>query len=182
MLTVCLTQFKRHRWPYNGHLNRLLNNLRSHAIESDNDFPLFLNSYFSFWYSSSYSYLFMICVSFKCLGFPGDSVGKNPAANAGDAGSILHTQEKSWVGKISWRRAWQPTPVFLPGESHGQRGLEGYSPGELQKVGHDSVTKTRTKIFNWLRSLYVSDFSFPFFFFSCFVSFKNIFQCLWFSS
>ena len=32
------------------------------------------------------------------------------------------------VGKIQWRRKWQPTPVFLPGESHGQRGLAGYSP------------------------------------------------------
>ena len=31
-----------------------------------------------------------------------------------------------WVGKI-WRRAWQPTPVFLPGKSHGQRCLAGYS-------------------------------------------------------
>ena len=34
----------------------------------------------------------------------------------------------SWVGKISCRRAWQPTPIFLPGESHGRRSLEGYSP------------------------------------------------------
>ena len=33
-----------------------------------------------------------------------------------------------WVGKISWRRKWQPTPVFLPGESQGQRSLVGYSP------------------------------------------------------
>ena len=33
-----------------------------------------------------------------------------------------------WVGKIPWRRTWQPTPVFLPGESHGQRSLVGYSP------------------------------------------------------
>ena len=33
-----------------------------------------------------------------------------------------------WVGKIPWRRAQQPTPVFLPGESHGQRSLAGYSP------------------------------------------------------
>ena len=32
------------------------------------------------------------------------------------------------VGKAPWRREWQPTPVFLPGESHGQRSLEGYSP------------------------------------------------------
>ena len=33
-----------------------------------------------------------------------------------------------WVGKIPWRRAWQPAPVFLPGESHEQRSLVGYSP------------------------------------------------------
>ena len=33
-----------------------------------------------------------------------------------------------WVGKIPWRKAWQLTPVFLPGESHGQRSLKGYSP------------------------------------------------------
>ena len=33
-----------------------------------------------------------------------------------------------WVRKIPWRRKWQPTPVFLPGESHGQRSLVGYSP------------------------------------------------------
>ena len=32
-----------------------------------------------------------------------------------------------WVGKIPWRREWQPTPVFLPGEFHGQRRLAGYS-------------------------------------------------------
>ena len=33
-----------------------------------------------------------------------------------------------WVGKILWRRKWQPTPVLLPGESHGGRSLAGYSP------------------------------------------------------
>ena len=33
-----------------------------------------------------------------------------------------------WVEKISWRRKWQPTLIFLPGESHGQRSLAGYSP------------------------------------------------------
>ena len=33
-----------------------------------------------------------------------------------------------WVGKIPWRRAWQPTPVFLSGKSHGQRSLAGYNP------------------------------------------------------
>jgi len=33
-----------------------------------------------------------------------------------------------WVRKIPWRRKWQPTPVLLPGKSHGQRSLAGYSP------------------------------------------------------
>ena len=42
----------------------------------------------------------------------------------------------SWVGKIPWRRAWQPTPVFLPGESPGQRSLAGHSPQGC-RVRHD---------------------------------------------
>ena len=36
---------------------------------------------------------------------------------------------KPWVGKIPWKRKWQPTPVCLPGKSHGQGSLEVYSPG-----------------------------------------------------
>ena len=50
---------------------------------------------------------------------------KNQSANAGDirdAGSIPGS------GGLPWRRPWQPTPVFLPGESHGQRSLAGHSP------------------------------------------------------
>ena len=41
----------------------------------------------------------------------------------------------------SWRRKWQPTPVFLPGKSHEQGSLAGYSPWVLQKVGHDLAAK-----------------------------------------
>ena len=44
-----------------------------------------------------------------------------------------------WVGKISWRRQWQPTLVFLPGKSHGRRSLVGYSPRGL-RVRHDWAT------------------------------------------
>ena len=44
---------------------------------------------------------------------------------------------ETWVqslgGKIPWRRKWQPTPVFLPGESHGRRSLVGYSPQGLKE-------------------------------------------------
>ena len=39
-----------------------------------------------------------------------------------------------WVGKLPWRRKWQPTPVFLPGKSHGQRSLVGYSPWDHIKA------------------------------------------------
>ena len=43
-----------------------------------------------------------------------------------------------WVGEILWRRKWQPTPVFLPGKSQGQRSLEGYSPW-----GHKEWTRLK---------------------------------------
>jgi len=41
--------------------------------------------------------------------------------------AVQETQVQSLGWKILWRRKWQPTPVFLPGESHGQRSLAGYS-------------------------------------------------------
>ena len=40
----------------------------------------------------------------------------------------------SLVGKIPWKRKWQPTPVFLPGESHGQRSLVGYNSWGLKEL------------------------------------------------
>ena len=49
------------------------------------------------------------------------------AGEAGDTGSIL-------VGKKPWSRQWQPTPVFLPGEVHGQRSPAGYSPWCLKEL------------------------------------------------
>ena len=57
------------------------------------------------------------------MDFPGGSVVKNPPASA---------NKRHWfdprVGKIPRSRKWQPAPVFLPGKSHGQRSLAGYSP------------------------------------------------------
>jgi len=59
------------------------------------------------------------------LGLPRWLCGKEPACQC-----RRHKRRKfdAWVRKIPWRRAWQPTPVFLPGESHGQRSLAGYGP------------------------------------------------------
>ena len=46
-----------------------------------------------------------------------------------------------WVKKISWRRQWKPTPIFLPGKFHGQRSLVGYSPRGCKRVGQNLATE-----------------------------------------
>ena len=51
-----------------------------------------------------------------------------------------------WVRKITWRRKWQPTLVFLPGKSQGQRSLAGYSPWGHKRVGHDLVTRRHQNV------------------------------------
>ena len=58
--------------------------------------------------------------------FPACSVVKDPPARR----LGFHV----WVGKIPWRRKWQLTPVFLPGKSHGQRSLAGYSPWSCKEL------------------------------------------------
>ena len=61
---------------------------------------------------------------------------KESACSAGDTGDRLD----SWVRKIPWKMAWQPTPVFLPGEYHGQRSLAGYSQWGLKESDTAEVT------------------------------------------
>ena len=59
------------------------------------------------------------------LGFPGGASSEEPACHcSGCKRRGFHP----WVGKIHWRRAWQPTPVFLPGKSHAQSSLASYGP------------------------------------------------------
>ena len=60
------------------------------------------------------------CLTIILLGFPGGSDGKESACSAGDQGSIPGSERFS-------RREWQSTPVFLPGQFHGQRSLAGHS-------------------------------------------------------
>ena len=67
-------------------------------------------------------------------GFLGGTVVKNLPANVGDA--------RDWVRKILWRRKWQPTPVFLPGKSHGPRSLVGYSSWGRKES--DTIDHTHT--------------------------------------
>ena len=61
-----------------------------------------------------------------------------------------------WVGKIPWRRKWQHIPVVLPGESHGQRSLAGYSPWGCKES--DMTDETNTISFHRL-SLFHSRWS-----------------------
>ena len=90
----------------------------------------------------------MYCHRFRKLnntGFPGGAAVKNPHGNAGDVGSIPRS------GRFPWRRKQQPIPVFLPGESHGQRSLAG-----LQSIwgGKESDTTERLHFTVVLKVLY----------------------------
>ena len=59
------------------------------------------------------------------LGFPCGSSGKESTCQCR---RLRRHGFDSWVWKIPWRKKWQPTPIFLPGKSHGWRSLVGYSP------------------------------------------------------
>ena len=68
---------------------------------------------------------------------------KNPPAIVGD---VKTCEFHRWVGKIPWRRARQPTLVFLPGEAHGQRSLVGYSPWGLTESDMTEQLSTHSLI------------------------------------
>jgi len=74
------------------------------------------------------SFILIIYMLYYPMGFPGGPAVKNLPADAGDVGSV------PGLGKTPWRRKWQPTPVFLPGEFHGQRSPPGYRPWGLKRV------------------------------------------------
>ena len=80
-----------------------------------------------------YTYMY----PFSCKGFPGGASGKEPTCQ-----SRRHKrcEFNPWVRKLPWRRAWQPAPVFLPGESHGQRSLMGYGSQGHRESGMTEAT------------------------------------------
>ena len=55
-----------------------------------------------------------------------------------------------WIGKTFWRRKWQPTAIFLPGKSHGQRTLVGYSSQGGKRFRHDWVTQQQNT--DWIHN------------------------------
>ena len=91
------------------------------------------------------------------MGFPGGSVVRNLPANrrivcwqlSVDCLLPIHLQEiRVWsLGwEDPWRRKWQPTPVFLPGKSHGHGSLVGYSPWDCKRIWHNLVTKQQQSV------------------------------------
>ena len=89
------------------------------------------------WANSSVSFLKNIKFMSVFWSFPGGARSKETTCQC-----RIHKRPgfHPWVGKIPCRRAWQPTPVFLPGESHGQRSLAGYSPWSHKESGKTEVT------------------------------------------
>ena len=90
------------------------------------------------------------------------SAGKESASSTGDTASIPGLGGSSgegierpgydpWVGEIPRRRAWQPTPVFLPRESHGQRGLANYSPWGCRESDRTEGISTQARRISSLR-------------------------------
>ena len=70
-------------------------------------------------------------------GFSGGVSGKEPACQCRRPKRLRFDP---WVGKIPQRRPWEPTPVLLPGESHGQRSPVGYSPEGHRESDMTEVT------------------------------------------
>ena len=79
--------------------------------------------------------LYCFVFTYVILGFPGGSEGKAPARNVGDPGSI------SGSGRSPGEGHGNPTPVFLPGKSHGRRSLVGPNPWSCKK---SDMTNTLT--------------------------------------
>ena len=90
----------------------------------------------------------------------------------------------SWVGKIPCRKKWQPTPIFLPEKSHGQRSLSSYSPWAIkeprtQLSTHTCILINKTKKF---QGLHLIEFVFFFIFTITFLEITGLPSCFYFPS
>ena len=79
-------------------------------------------------------------------GLPHSSVVKNPP----ECRRCRRHKFSPWVGKILWRRVWQPTPVFLPGKSHEQRNLAGCDPWDHKELDTTKVTEHARIHWGWI--------------------------------
>ena len=80
--------------------------------------------------------MFIYIYIYIYIGFPGGASKESACQRRRHKRHVFDP----WVRKIPRRRAWQPTSVFLPGESHGQRSLAGYSPCGCKESDRTEVT------------------------------------------
>ena len=80
------------------------------------------------------------------LGFPGVAKDKEPSCHCR---RCKRHGFDPWVGKITWRRKWQPTPVFLPVEFHGERSLESYGPKGHKESDTTEATWQLSSVMWW---------------------------------
>ena len=90
------------------------------------------------------------------MGFPDGTSGKESACQ-----SRRHKRHEfdRWVRRISWKRKWQLTPVFLPGKSHGQKNLAGYNPWDCKEsdmTERKHTTHTHKGVYRQIRNIYFS--------------------------
>ena len=95
------------------------------------------NYYFQFYSVSCHAHFSLAWVGY-CWGFPGGPMVKNPP-------TMQEKRFDPWVRNIPWSRKLQTSPVFVPGKSHGQRSLAGYSPWDCKRLGHDLVAKEQQR-------------------------------------
>ena len=108
--------------PWRGLLTRRVKEMTSKSPSTPSyNIPNKVNSYFFFFKRPS-----LQVDSLPSESFPSGSNGNKNERNSGSLPGL----------GIPWRRKWQPTPAFLPGESRGQTSLLGYNP-QSQKVGHN---------------------------------------------
>ena len=120
------------------HLPIWIEELTSLLIQNINDFclnrPGFKAKAFYYFYikNKEITWVFMVAQTVK-----------NPPA-----------MQETWVWSLGWkdpwRRKWQPASVFLPGKSHSQRNLAGYSSWSHKKVRHNLTTKQQQEQMEWL--------------------------------
>ena len=75
--------------------------------------------------------------------------------HSGEESTCQRHRFNPWVGKIPWRRAWQPSSVFLPGRFHEQRSLAGCSLWGRTESGTAEITKQQQHIINWRTPIYI---------------------------
>ena len=108
----------------------------SHCQTDLKPLPLIAGLHLDYWDISLFSCFKKGSVTYT-WGFPDGASGKEPTYQCR---SCKRRGFDPWVGKIPWRREWQPSPVFLPGESHGQRGLVSCSPQSRTELDMTEAT------------------------------------------